>query len=77
MSYDLPIPGMIPAAEFQYEMRKIYEKLNAGTLHMVWCNADHEKQVGCDMCSCLLGKVIKDLRRQLNDALNLETNKKE
>lgn len=43
----------------------MWAKLGDGTLHNAHCNADHQKPVGCDDCSCFLGHLIKDLRREL------------
>ena len=57
-------------ADYKRAFDRMYEKLIEGTLHVGYCNADHEKRVGGDMCSCTLGKEIKDLRRQLKEALN-------
>jgi hypothetical protein len=65
---DPPTNLMREVKELKAELDKVYTRLEAGTLHVVWCNADHEKQVGCDGCSCPLGRVIKDLRYQLAEA---------
>lgn len=39
--------------------------------HDVWCNADRCKPMGCDMCSCEIGRELKQLR---NDNARLKEN---
>jgi hypothetical protein len=46
------------------ESRRIRDKLEAGTLHVIWCNADHDGPVGGDSCSCPTGRTIQALRQE-------------
>nr|BDD48325.1 hypothetical protein 3 [Candidatus Omnitrophota bacterium] len=48
--------------DLKKEMVRIGDKLHAGTLHEPHCNANHDKKVGGDACSCTLGRELKKLR---------------
>lgn len=45
-------------------------KLEAGTLHVVYCNGNHKERVGKAgmICNCTLGKEIKELRARAEAA---------
>jgi hypothetical protein len=51
------------------EIHRMYQKLEAKTLHMVYCSADPNGPVGVGGCSCPLGREIKGLRYQLEGQL--------
>ena len=48
----------------------MWQKLEAGTLHVVYCNGDHKARVGIEgkICNCTLGHEIKALRRRAEKA---------
>lgn len=57
-SYIVPLVARI--AELTEELTRGYEKLQDGTLHVGWCNALHSDPVGVGICSCPLGRKIKN-----------------
>jgi hypothetical protein len=53
------------------DIEQCSKKLHDGTLHEPHCNADHSKEVGCETCSCLLGRRIKHLKAEVSRLLEL------
>jgi hypothetical protein len=54
--------------KLESEVLSMWRQLEAGTLHVLWCNADHRGPIGNEGCSCPLGHTIKDLRQRLKEA---------
>lgn len=54
------------------EMKRIHDKLEQGTLHILYCNDDRESRVGREgtICCCTLGKEIKRLRKAVRTFVN-------
>jgi hypothetical protein len=52
--------------KLEAEISRINHKLDDGTLHVGYCNGDHEKRVGSPdtTCNCTLGREIKTLRHE-------------
>jgi hypothetical protein len=53
--------------EYDDDMMRMVDKLERGTLHVGYCNGNHDARVGDPkyICNCTLGQEIKGLRRQL------------
>ncbi len=56
-------------AEWERGAQDVWRKLGDGTLHQLHCNASHNGPVGGSGCSCTLGRVIKQLRHERDQAL--------
>ena len=56
------------ARELEVLSEDMYERLEAGTLHLPYCNASRGTKVGENgsICCCPLGKEIADLRAKLD-----------
>jgi len=52
------------------ELHYLYRKMEEGTLHVIWCNGNHEKRVGADgmICNCPLGQDIRHWRHRARHA---------
>ncbi len=52
------------------ELRHMMRKLEEGTLHVLYCNGDHNARLGVEgkICNCTLGQEIKALRRRAEKA---------
>ena len=55
--------------ELEAELRRLYTKLDEGTLHVVYCNGRPDARVGAEglICNCTLGREIKMLRKWLKE----------
>lgn len=56
------------AEEATAELARIAQKNAEGTLHVFTCNADHNKPVGCEGCSCPPGRLVKAALRARDEA---------
>ena len=58
-------------AELKAAMAEMCRRLEAGTLHVPYCNGDHRRPVGDPgmICNCPMGRTIKSLRAERDAAL--------
>ena len=58
------------AEQAEQGIARISRKLEAGTLHVGYCNGNHDERVGKAgmVCNCTLGREIKELRHRLEQA---------
>lgn len=56
-------------ASYEQEVIQMYQKLHEGTLHVAYCNGNHNARVGEEgfICNCTLGREIKNLRYQVQE----------
>ena len=54
---------------FERYFSEVYRRLENGTLHIIYCNGNHDREVGADgmICNCYLGQVIRGLRSQIKE----------
>lgn len=60
--------------KLQEELQRVVCKLLGGTLHVASCSANPDTEVGCDGCSCVIGRKLKTLKAavaQMREALEL------
>lgn len=64
-------------AQYEKEFIVIFEKLSEGTLHVPYCNGNHDGRVGAEnsICNCTLGQEIKTLRYEIKDLKKKLSNK--
>ena len=63
------------AARLEEEQRRIYHRLEQGTMHMMFCDGDQSQRVGAEgtNCTCPTGQDLQRFRR-LIISLSLEAN---
>jgi len=56
-------------AAYEQDIIRMLRKLEEGTLHVAFCNGNHNARVGTEglICNCTLGREIKDLRHQVQE----------
>jgi hypothetical protein len=57
--------------ELKNGLNECFRKLDEGTLHVIYCNGNHNKRVGTEgmICNCSLGKEIRYLRGSLREVI--------